>query len=263
MDRVKEDICRDEMIDLANRAADAAAEVIMGFYRSGVTVEDKADTSPVTIADRKAEMAIRQMLAQEVPDHGILGEEHGAHDLEAEFVWVLDPIDGTKAFICGQPTFGTLIALMRWGRPVLGVINHPALNERWVGAFGHGTTFNGSQVKVRDCGGLDKAALFTTDPEMFTGDLQSSYDALAEKVKLRRFGVDCYAYGLLASGHIDLVCEALLQPYDYLAPAAVVENAGGLMTDWQGNPLGLNSDGRVLASGSAANHQAALDLIQN
>ncbi|GAB6052663.1 histidinol-phosphatase [Magnetospira thiophila] len=261
MEHLNADVCPDEMIDLASRAADAAGAVIMGFFRQTFAVENKADTSPVTIADRKAEMAIRQLLAQEVPDHGILGEEHGAHNLEAEYVWVLDPIDGTKAFICGQPTFGTLIALLHHGKPVLGVIDHPALGERWIGAFGHGTTLNGRQVHVGRCTNLSDAILFSTDPEMFPGDLEGIYQSLAREVRLRRFGVDCYAYGLLASGHIDLVCEAQLQPYDYLAPTAVIENAGGVITDWQGRPLGLHSNGRVLAAGTPALHQQAISVI--
>lgn len=248
-------------LDLAHRMADAAGEVARRHFRTGVAVDDKPDDSPVTIADRDAEAAMRDLLAAEVPEHGIYGEEHGVERADAEFVWVLDPIDGTKSFISGVPLFGTLIALLRHGVPVLGMIDQPVLRERWVGAEGHGTTLNGEPVQTRPCPDLDRAILFSTTPDMFTGADMDAYQRLKDAVRIQRFGGDCYAAGLLASGFIDLHVEGSMQPYDYLALVPVIEGAGGIMTDWQGAPLGLTSDGRTLAAGDSRVHTAARELL--
>jgi inositol-phosphate phosphatase/L-galactose 1-phosphate phosphatase/histidinol-phosphatase len=248
-------------IELAERLADIAGPIVARYFRSGVTIADKADASPVTTADREAEAAIRAVLEVECPDHGILGEEHGAKNLEAEFVWVLDPIDGTKAFVTGKPLFGTLIALCQNGIPVLGVIDQPILKERWVGAVGHPTTYNGEAVSTRNCADLNDAWLYATSPAMFKGPDETAFNRLAEAVKFPLYGADCYAYGLLASGFTDIVCEATMQPYDYCALVPVVEGAGGKISDWASKPLTLNSDGRVLAVGDIALQQKILDLL--
>ena len=247
---------------LAERLADAAGAAIRPFFRRPIALKTKADASPVTEADRAAEAAMRALLAEHVPDHGVLGEEFGATGLDREWVWVLDPIDGTKAFLSGLPTFGTLVALLHRGRPVVGVIDQPILRERWVGVAGQPTTFNGAPVRTRACAALAEASLFATSPEMFAAADAEAFGSLAARVRLTRFGLDCYAYGMLALGFVDLVVEAQLAPYDYLALAPVIEGAGGRITDWGGAPLGLaGSDGRVLAAGDPSLHAAALAAL--
>jgi len=248
-------------IELAGRLADISGPIISRYFRSGIAIADKDDASPVTAADREAEAAIRAVLEAEYPDHGILGEEHGAQNIDAEYVWVLDPIDGTKSFVTGKPLFGTLIALCQNGAPVLGVIDQPILKERWVGASGHPTTYNGAKVLARSCDNIEDAWLYATSPAMFKGVQKTQFNRLADKVKFPLYGGDCYAYGLLASGFTDIVCEASMQPYDYCALVPVVLGAGGKMSDWAGQPLTLSSDGTVLASGDAVIHQTALDIL--
>ncbi len=248
-------------IALAHRLADAAGAVIRSYYRTPVTVFDKADDSPVTVADREAESAMRRLIAAEAPGHGIYGEEWGVENADADWVWVLDPVDGTKAFIAGQPSFGTLIALLYKGVPVLGIIDQCVQRERWLGVAGRPTTFNGAPVRVRACPDVKLATLYATAPEMFKGGDEAAWNRLRPLAKLPRYGAHCYAYGLLALGFVDLVVEASLQPYDYCALVPVVTGAGGLMTDWQGRPLGLGSDGRVIAAGDAACHAAAQAVL--
>jgi inositol-phosphate phosphatase/L-galactose 1-phosphate phosphatase/histidinol-phosphatase len=237
------------LIAFANELADAAGEIVRGYFRRGVAVDDKPDTSPVTIADREAESALRALIGQRFRDHGILGEEHGALRVDAEYVWVLDPIDGTKSFISGVPLFGTLIALAERGVPVLGVIDQPISRERWIGARGHRSTLNGAPISTRACPALASATLFATSPDMFKAADAEGFQRLKSAVKLARFGGDCYAYGLLAAGFVDLVVEAGLKPYDYAALVPVITGAGGSMTDWRGRPLDLTSAGHVLACG--------------
>ena len=250
-----------DLVALANRLADAARPIARRYFRTRVTVDDKEDQSPVTIADREAEEAMRTLLAGAVPDHGISGEEHGTERADAEYLWVLDPIDGTKAFITGLPIFGTLIALLHRGKPVLGVIDQPILGERWLGVDGRRSTFNGQPIEVRACPSLDKAYMYSTAPIMFPGAYARPHEALTERVKLFRWGGDCYAYGLLASGHCDLVVEASLKLYDFAALVPVVAGAGGLITDWRGRPLDIESDGSVLAAGDPAAHRAAMAVL--
>ena len=174
---------------------------------------------------------------------------------------MLDPIDGTKSFISGVPLFGTLIALAYQGRPILGIIDQPILRERWIGASGRPTTLNGRPIRVRPCPSLDAATLFATSPDMFRGGDAAAFARVAAAAKLVRFGADCYAYGLLAHGLIDLVIEASLKPYDFSAMLPIVEGAGGIASDWQGTPLTLASDGRVLVAGDRRAHQQALQLL--
>lgn len=253
--------CPSEFVVLAERLADAARPVIRQYFRTPVAVDDKPDASPVTIADREVEAAMRAIIAETYPQHGILGEEHGRHNVDAEWVWVLDPIDGTKAFITGKPSFGTLIALAHRGRPVLGIIDQAILGERWLGADGRATTLNGAPARVRACDDLSKAYAYTTGPEYFDALTLPAWNRVAERVKLPRYGCDCYAYGLLSLGFVDLVVEAGLKPYDYSALVPVIENAGGTVTDWRGQPLTIHSDGRVCAAGDARVHAQALKVL--
>ena len=250
-----------DFVALAHRLADAARPISARYFRTPVPVDDKSDKSPVTIADREAEAAMRAILTKEVPAHGVYGEEHGVERADAEFVWVLDPIDGTRAFITGLPIWGTLIALLHDGVPVLGVIDQPILKERWLGVAGWQSTFNRQAIRVRACPTLDRAYMYSTSPIMFSGDVSRKHEALSHAVKLFRWGGDCYAYGLLASGHVDLVVENAHKLYDYAALAPVITGAGGLITDWQGKPLDMHSDGSVLAAGDPAVHRAAARIL--
>jgi inositol-phosphate phosphatase / L-galactose 1-phosphate phosphatase / histidinol-phosphatase len=251
----------DQFLALAGELADAAGAAIRPYFRQPLTVDDKPDLSPVTIADRAAEAAMRRLIAARFPQHGIIGEEYGSERADADFVWVLDPIDGTKSFISGVPLFGTLIALAHQGRPILGIIDQPILRERWVGAQGRPTTLDGATIRCRACPSLAAATIFSTSPDMFRGADAAAHARLAAAAKLVRFGADCYAYGLLALGCIDLVVEASLKPYDFSAMVPIVEGAGGIATDWQGAPLSLASDGRVAVAGDPAAHRQALALL--
>ncbi|MCW5699066.1 MAG: histidinol-phosphatase [Rhodospirillales bacterium] len=252
----------DSAILLAERMADSARPITLGYFRGDLVVEDKADASPVTVADRDVEAAMRQLIESMFPDHGIYGEEHGQVRLDAEYVWVLDPIDGTKSFITGKPLFGTLIALLRDGKPVLGVIDMPALDERWVGAENRPTTFNGRIVETRRRGDLAHAWLCATSPHMFVGGDADAFERLRIQCRDAIYGADCYAYGLIANGTVDVVCEASTQPYDYCAVVPVITGAGGVATDWQGKALGLSSDGRVLAAGDPNLHASAMAALE-
>ena len=251
----------DAFLALAAELADAAGEAIRPHFRQPIAVTDKPDLSPVTVADRAAEAAMRRLIIARFPQHGIIGEEYGPERADAEFVWVLDPIDGTKSFISGVPLFGTLIALAQQGRPILGIIDQPISCERWVGAAGHPASFNGTPIHCRPCAALAAATVFSTSPDMFKGPDAVAHGRVAAAAKLVRFGADCYAYGLLAFGFIDLVIEASLKPYDFSAMVPIVEGAGGIATDWQGKPLTLASDGRVLVAGDRNAHREALALL--
>ena len=254
-------VCLEPFIDLAERLADASGAIVRRYFRTTLEVEDKPDKSPVTVADREAETAIRKLIEEAFPDHGIVGEEYGAVRADAKYVWVLDPIDGTKSFITGKPLFGTLIGLLHEGAAVLGLIDQPVLGERWLGARGRPTTLNGRPVHVRPCGELGRAALYATSPHMFEGADKQAFARVRDAVKLPLYGADCYAYGLLACGFADLVVEASLAAYDYCGVVAVIEGAGGVITDWTGAPLGLGSDGRVVAAGDRRSHERALELL--
>lgn len=252
---------------LAHRLADVAGAAALRVFRTGFDIETKDDASPVTRADREAEAVMREQINATFPDHGILGEEHGAERTDAEFVWVLDPIDGTRAFVNGIPLFATLIALVRNGTPVLGLNAFPALQERWLGTsegptrhWGRGS--DGGTVRVRACSSLATAQMCTTSPDMFDAADSERYAHLKAAVQDTRFGTDAWAYSMVTSGHTDMVAESGMQPYDYLSHAVIVAGAGGTITDWNGRPLTIHSDGSVLASGDTAVHAAALATLK-
>ncbi len=249
-------------LELAGQMADAVRAEVMNHFRSGVQIDVKADASPVTIADRNAERIMRDMINAAFPEHGILGEEFGSENIDAEYVWVLDPIDGTAGFVTGKPLFGTLIALAKNGAPILGVIDAPAMNDRWVGAEGRATALNGKPVKTRKTEKLEDAWLAATTPDMFSGKDAEAFARLRAQFPRRTvWGNDCYAYGLLASGHLDLVVEASLGTYDYMALAPVVTGAGGVFSDWAGQPVNFDTDGRVVAAASQALHSATVAAL--
>jgi len=226
----------------------------MPFFRSGLAVEGKPDASPVTEADRGAELLMREHLGRLFPDHGIWGEEFGPDHADAEWVWLLDPIDGTRAFITGRPLFTTLISLLHRGRPVLGIIDQPATRERWVGVAGQRTRFSGpfgGQVGCRPCAGLAEAELGCTAPDIFSPAQLPGFERLRGACKRATWGCEAYGYGLIALGSLDVVAEGTLKPWDWGALLPVVEGAGGSVTDWAGHALTLDSAGDVLALGDA------------
>lgn len=241
-------------VALIHRLADAAGSAIRPYFRADFGLETKEDASPVTRADRAAERDIRNMLERERALDGIIGEEFGTVRETASRQWVIDPIDGTTSFVAGRPIFGTLIALMKDGWPLLGVIDQPILGERWVGAVGNPTTFNGKPARTRRCAALSEAILATTSPNCFSEHQAEHFMALAKKTAHRRliWGGDCYNYALLASGYIDIVIEAGLKLHDFAALIPIVEGAGGMMCDWNGEPLSAGSDGNVIALGDPA-----------
>lgn len=245
-------------LDLAHELAETAGAIARRHFRTRLDVALKADDSPVTIADKGIEAALRARLAQAFPTHGILGEEQGSEHLEADYVWVIDPIDGTKSFITGSPLWGTLLALLHHGRPVLGMIDAPFTRERWLASGSAAAQCNDQPIRTSGCTQLAQARIYTTSPDAFSAADWLRYDALSKRAALRRFGGDCYSYGQLASGHVDLIVESSLQPYDYLALVRIIENAGGVITDWQGRALGIKSDGRVIAAATPALHAEAL-----
>lgn len=247
---------------LAERLADAARPILRKYYRQPVDIVGKADASPVTRADRETEAAMRAIVRTETPDYGVFGEEHGVENADAEYVWALDPLDGTRAFVSGKPQFGALIALLHMGSPIVGVIDAPILGERWLGVLGVGATLNGAPVRTRAAVDLADARMGTTSPEAFASaaDL-ARYARLRARVADCNFGGDCYNYAVLATGRLDLVLESGLKPWDFAALAPVVIAAGGCMTDWSGKPLTLASAGDVLASSDPAVHRAALGVL--
>jgi myo-inositol-1(or 4)-monophosphatase len=241
----------DSLIAAACAAADVAGAVIRPFFRAGVVTDQKADRSPVTIADRTAEQAMRAVLTERFPGHGVLGEEFGLDRPEAPLRWVLDPIDGTRAFITGRPTFGTLIALFQDDRPILGIIDQPVTGERWIGAEERRTVFRGpygGTAGCRSCPVLSDAELSCTSPEMLGGDLPR-WERLRRAVRRNYWGGDCYAHGLLALGQIDIIAESDMKVWDWGPLVPVIEGAGGSVTDWQGQALRPGGDGRVLSVG--------------
>ena len=244
----------DRAVAAAHAAADVAGSVIRPFFRAGsaLGIASKDDQTPVTIADRTAELAMRAVLSERMPDAGILGEEFGLDRPDARLRWVLDPIDGTRAFITGRPSFGVLVGLLADGVPVLGVIDQPVTGERWTGIAGRPTRFSGPFGGIpatRPCPALDRAELSCTDPAMMDAATRPGFDALLRGVRRISWGGDCYAYGLLALGQIDVIAERDMKVWDWAALVPVIEGAGGRITDWSGRPLGQDGDGSVLALG--------------
>ena len=252
-------------LDFMHELADAAAAETLPRFRNGTAVVNKeaGGFDPVTEADRAAEAAIRDLIRQRFPDHGIMGEEYGSEALGAEFVWVIDPIDGTRAFISGLPVWGTLIGLYRNGRSFLGLMDQPFTGERYMadpdGAHYRGPGRQG-RIESRPCAGLSDATLFTTSPHLFSGSEERAYRAVEGRVNMFRYGCDCYAYTLVASGNADLVVENGLKAYDIGGLIAILESAGAVVTDWQGNRP--ENGGNIIAAGSPQVHEEALALLK-
>ena len=242
-------------IEFAQKLAEASAAVIRQYYRTGLAIDDKLDSSPVTQADREAEQVMRALINAERADEGIIGEEFGAEREDADWVWVLDPVDGTKAFITGRPLFVTLIGLLYRGQPVLGVVNQPIANERWVGVVGQGCTLNGEAISVSQITELARARIGTTGPQYFSASGLQAFNELQKGGRFTVYGGDGYQYALVATAGLDLVIEEGLKLHDFAAVAPVVIAAGGVMTDWQGQALVKGSVGRVIAAANQELHQ--------
>lgn len=246
--------------------ATKSGEAILPFFRTQLSVKDKSEAGgrfdPVTEADRAAEIVLRRLIHETFPTHGILGEEFADDKLDAEFLWVLDPIDGTRAFICGLPVWGTLIGLLREGSPVMGVMHQPYIGElfRGDGAQASLKTPRGMRpLHTRPCKTLADAHMMTTDPRLFTPEEAERFESVRERAKLARYGADCYAYAMLASGHVDCVIESGLKPYDIVALIPIIEGAGGIVTTWDGQSA--RHGGRIVAAATPQLHEEALSLL--
>jgi len=249
-----------EFKNFCNILADASAEVIRKYFRTTVSVEPKADNSPVTIADKKAEEVMRELISKHFPDHAIIGEEFGQTNKDAEYTWILDPIDGTKSFICGAYSFGTLIGLLKNGQPVIGAYNHPILNDFLIGD-NLITEINGAKTVIRNCNHLSKAVLLTTD-HLNIEKYQNieKFNNLIRKVKLYRNWGDCYGYYLLVTGYADVMIDPIMSPWDLLPLIPIIKGAGGVITDYQGNdPV----NGKSAVASSPDIHSEIISLLNN
>lgn len=256
--------CPPEMTALANAMADAVRPVIRRHFRTRLAVDAKDDASPVTIADREAEQVMRAAIMARFPAHGIRGEEFGAYQADADWVWVLDPIDGTKSFVSGSLAFGTQIALLHQGKPMLGLIDQPITGERWLGQSDAPTLFNGQPAQTSTTATLAEAVVYTSAPDHFNEAQQQRYDRLAQKARFTRASHDCYAAGLLALGTVDVLLEGNVHDYDILPQLPIILGAGGIVTDWQGRPLADASRfDTVLMAANAKLHAAALQALHD
>lgn len=245
-----------DLLSFSHTLANESGKIISGYFRRPFDVETKTDATPVTLADRSVEARLRELIEHSFPEDGILGEEFGPKETQSGRIWVIDPIDGTKSFITGRPTFGTLIALWEGDTPLLGLIDQPILKERWIGTP-EKTLFNGTPTTARRCQTLKEARIGCTSPSQ-TSDI---WPRFYKQGAFALWGGDCYAYGLLANGGLDIVVESGLAPYDFAALVPIVQGAGGWMGDWEGNPLTLDSEGKTLAVGNPFLREEALKLV--
>jgi myo-inositol-1(or 4)-monophosphatase len=255
-----------DFASFVDQLARLSGETILPFFRTGLAVENKKDGGfdPVTAADRAAENVMRALIRKTFPDHGILGEEYGSERGDAEYVWVLDPIDGTKSFIAGMPAWGTLIGLMRFGEPVFGMMHQPFIGEQFSGDGG-GARYRGPggsrDMRVRRCAGLSDALLFTTSPLLMDEADRAAFRKVEKAAKLSRYGGDCYAYCMLAAGHIDLVIETEIKPHDIVPLIPIIAGSGGIITTWDNGPA--QGGGRVVAAGDKRVHESALAMLKS
>jgi myo-inositol-1(or 4)-monophosphatase len=254
-----------DFVTFVDELARVSGETILPFFRTSLSVENKkaGGFDPVTAADRAAENAMRALIRKNFPSHGIMGEEYGNENSDAEYVWSLDPIDGTKSFINGMPTWGTLIGLLRFGEPVFGLMHQPFTGERFSGDGG-AARYRGPSgprdLRVRACASLSEALLQTTSPLLMSAADRAAFERVEAKAKLSRYGGDCYAYCMLASGQTDLVIETELKPYDILPLIPIIAGAGGIVTTWDNrSPL---QGGRIVAAGDWRVHAAALEMLK-
>ena len=250
-----------QLLTFAESLAEVGRHICLEAMQRNPKVQIKPDKSFVTETDLAIEARLREMIDSAYPNHGVLGEEYGNRDIDQDYVWVLDPIDGTAAFVAGIPVFGTLIGLARDGNPYLGIIDHPATDQRWIGVSGVSALLNGREVQTRRSSNLPDAFLTNSNPDFMDYQESKRFHALRKQVQYAQYGGSCYAYAMLASGRTDLAVDAGLDPFDIFACAAVIEGAGGVITDWDGAPITLSWSGRVLASGGQGLHEKALTFL--
>ena len=248
-------------IDFAHELADKAGEILRKYFRKTTETKLKNDLSVVSVADSEVELILRSLIENKFPDHGIIGEEYAIKKTSSEFEWIIDPIDGTGSFVTGKPTFGTLIALVKNQKPIIGIIDQPINSERWVGEIYKKTTLNGKYTSCSNKKNISEAYLDATNPEMFSHKQYDKFWKLPKEVKLTRWGYDCYAYGMLASGYVDIVCETGLKIYDFIPLIPIIEGSGGIISDWNGKSLNIGSDGNILAAANLELHKKALTII--
>ena len=252
-----------EFISFANILADKSSEIIMQFFRHQLNIETKNDNTPVTIADKNSEEKIRELIKQAYPSHGIIGEEYESINLDSEFTWVIDPIDGTQSFIAGHKDFGTLIALLKNKKPILGIINCPAHQERWIGIDNQPTTLNGNVVTTSNIQKIKDGYAFTSGLYFKDDKFKKGFDKIIQRAKYYRFGGDCYMYGMLASGLIDVVIEDTLKIYDYMALIPVIEGAGGIVSDKNNKAITQESDGSFVATANIILHKEVAEILKS
>ena len=257
------EISSEEYIPFAEQLATISGEVIRRYYRKKIPFDVKKDSTPVTIADKEVEKSVRAMIRNTYPEHGIIGEEYENVNEDADFKWLIDPIDGTKSFMIGRPIFGTLLSLIYKDTPIVGVIDQPILGERWTGARGYATNFNYEPIETRFCGEIEKAVLCTTSPNLFKKKDFKKFELVREKAQYTVYGGDCYSYGLLSRGSVDIVIETGLKPYDLCALRPVIEGSKGVITDWDGKEITTNSNGHVVACGDSELHRQVLELLNS
>ena len=255
-------------VNFAVRLAHKAGKTALSMFRKQLKIRLKNDLSPVTMVDQEVERIIREEIKNQFPHHGFLGEEHGSYNLDADDIWIIDPIDGTRSFITGWPIWGTLVAKTQHGKPTIGIIEIPATKEQWVGVSGKGCEYVGNNsipeiTNVSNCRLISESRFYTTSILYFDDSDRVAIEKIMHLSSVPRFGGDCYSYGLLASGHVDLVIEAQLEPYDFMALVPVVEESHGIITDWMGKALNIKSDGRVIAAATPELHAEALAILNN
>ena len=253
----------DEFVKFANFLADESSIIITKYFRTKININKKKDSTPVTIVDQNTELKIRELISLKYPSHGILGEEYEQINAKAEFMWVIDPIDGTRSFIAGHKDFGTLIALLHNNKPILGIINCPAHNERWVGIKDHHTTCNNIKVSTSSIKKIEDSYLFTSGEFFYEPFLKKGFEKIKDQSKYFRYGGDCYMYGMLASGLIDVVIEDTLKAHDYMALVNIIEGAGGKITDKFGKNVSIESDGSLVASCNPNIHRELISIINS
>ncbi len=256
-----------DYLAFAHQLADSARDITLSYFRRPLDIDNKQDGSPVTAADKATESALRAQISERFPGHAILGEEFDDKHGDSPYEWILDPIDGTRNFMTGYPLYGTLICLLKYGEPVVSIIDVPAMDERFFASADSPAHYRkGQQTQVlatNPCVSLADANLFSTDYGMFTAAENRQARGLRQAVNMVRYNGDCYLYAMLAAGWIDIVLEADLKPYDFLPLKLIVEQAGGIITDWQGNTLNKNSSGQLLAAANSSLHQHALSTLTN
>ena len=251
----------DELSDFSKHLADESEKIIKKYFRTSLNVDNKEDKTPVTIADKEVELKIREIIKNNYPEHGILGEEFDQTNIESEYIWVIDPIDGTRSFIAGHKDFGTLIALLYKKEPILGIINCPAHNERWVGRKNHPTTYNGNIVETSQVNKIEDSYLFTSGLYLEDKNFREGMENIIKQTKFHRFGGDCYMYGMVTMGLIDIVIEDTLKIWDYMALIPVIQGAGGIVTDKFNKSITYESQGSLIVSANKELHSEIMKIL--